>query len=86
MYIKREYYLETIRKYYDSNLIKVLTGVRRSGKSVLLSQIRDEILYLDKANQDHIIYINLEDFKFASLKNGECAESCVNDSRKTFAF
>lgn len=90
MYIKREYYLETIRRYYDSNLIKVLTGVRRSGKSVLLSQIRDEILYLDKANQDHIIYINLEDFKFASLKNANRLNTYINrlikDDKKYFIF
>ena len=36
MYILRKQYLEEIRKYYDSNLIKVLTGIRRVGKSVLL--------------------------------------------------
>lgn len=90
MYIKREYYLETIRRYYDSNLIKVFTGVRRSGKSVLLSQIRDEILYLDKANQDHIIYINLEDFKFVSLKNANKLNAYINklikDDKKYFIF
>lgn len=90
MYIKREYYLETIRRYYDSNLIKVLNGVRRSGKSVLLSQIRDEILYLDKANQDHIIYINLEDFKFVSLNNANRLNTYINrlikDDKKYFIF
>ena len=43
MFIKRKKYLDEIRKYYDSNLIKVITGIRRCGKSVLLSQIQDEI-------------------------------------------
>lgn len=90
MYIKREYYLKTIRRYYDSNLIKVLTGVRRCGKSVLLSQIRDEILHLAKADQDHIIYINLEDFKFTSLKNADRLNTYINklikDDEKYFIF
>lgn len=41
--IKRELYLSQIRKYYELDLIKVLTGVRRCGKSVILKQIIDEI-------------------------------------------
>ena len=40
----REKYLAKIRDYYDVDLIKVITGIRRCGKSVLLSQIRDEII------------------------------------------
>ncbi len=78
MYIKREYYLEIIRRYYDSNLIKVLSGVRRCGKSDLLSQIKDEILYLSKANEERIIFINLEDFKFVSLNNANKLNSYIN--------
>ena len=42
MLIKRTKYLKHIRKFYDSNLIKVLTGIRRCGKSVLLEQIKQE--------------------------------------------
>lgn len=41
--IKRELYLSQILKYYELDLIKVLTGVRRWGKSVILKQIIDEI-------------------------------------------
>ena len=37
--IKREMYLKKIRDLYDSELIKIIVGVRRSGKSVLLLQI-----------------------------------------------
>ena len=44
MILKREIYLEQIRPYYDSDIIKVITGVRRSGKSVLLEAIRDELI------------------------------------------
>ena len=67
MNIKREGYLEHIRKFYDSNLIKVITGVRRAGKSILLEQIRDEIKEKLSKDVDHIIYINFEDINNESL-------------------
>ena len=61
--IKREMYLKKIRGLYDSELIKIIVGVRRSGKSVLLKQIIDELL--EKGIQDdHIIYINFEDYDY----------------------
>lgn len=63
--IKREIYLSVLRKYYDIDLIKVLTGVRRCGKSFLLRQIMDELLERNPA--DHILYLNFEDFKYAEL-------------------
>ncbi len=44
MLIKRNQYLEHIKRFYDSNLIKALTGVRRCGKSVLLNQIKEELI------------------------------------------
>lgn len=69
--IKRERYLNHIREYYDSNLIKVITGIRRCGKSVLLSQIEDEIKEGFALNDKHIIYINFEDLKFAKLNTSE---------------
>ena len=61
--IKREMYLKKIRGLYDSELIKIIVGVRRSGKSVLLKQIIDELL--EKGIQeDHIVYINFEDYDY----------------------
>ena len=55
--IKREEYLKRIRGFYDQDLIKVITGIRRSGKSTLLKQIIDELK--DKGvKQERIIYIN----------------------------
>ena len=39
----RERYLKLIRPFYDQELIKVLIGIRRSGKSVILKQIIDEL-------------------------------------------
>lgn len=55
--IKREKYLKEIRPFYDSDLIKIITGIRRCGKSVILQQIYDEI----KKETSNIIYLDFED-------------------------
>ncbi|MCL1819608.1 MAG: ATP-binding protein [Oscillospiraceae bacterium] len=51
----RENYLSKIRPFIGKDIIKVLTGIRRGGKSVLLQQIRDEI------NSPNTVYLNFED-------------------------
>lgn len=61
--IKREMYLKKLRDSYDSELIKIIVGVRRSGKSVLLTQIMDELIERG-IKEDHIIYINFEDYDY----------------------
>ena len=63
MRLKRETYLEQIRPYYDSDIIKVITGVRRCGKSILLDTIRDELIEKGIPG-DNIIYLNLEDMDY----------------------
>ena len=55
--IKREKYIEPVRGFYDSDLIKIITGVRRCGKSVILEQIMEEI----KHETDNVIYLDFED-------------------------
>ncbi len=57
--IKREFYLSQIRPFYDSDLIKVITGVRRCGKSVILNAIKDEIA----ERSDNVIYLNFEELE-----------------------
>ena len=66
--IKRERYLKSIRPFYEQDLIKVITGIRRSGKSVLLSQIMDEIRE-KKIPEERIIYINFEYEDYDFIKN-----------------
>ncbi len=51
--------LKKIRPFYESELIKVLIGLRRSGKSVLLQQIMEE-LRQSGVKENQIIYINFE--------------------------
>ena len=70
MFIKRERYLAKIRPFYDVDLIKVLTGVRRCGKSVLLSQIEEELRSIGY-NEEHIIKVNFEDLQFEKIRNAE---------------
>lgn len=67
MRLKRETYLQQIRPYYEVDLIKVITGVRRAGKSVLLNTIQEEIME-NGVTADHIIYINLEDMDYEYIQ------------------
>lgn len=54
--IIREKYLSRIRPFYESDLVKVIVGIRRSGKSVILNQVMDEI----RQKTNNILYLNFE--------------------------
>ena len=68
--ILRKTYLDRIIPLIDKNLIKVLTGVRRSGKTVLLQQI-GEYLVANGRSKDNIVYINFESKANAKFKNAD---------------
>ena len=53
--IKRELYMKRIRPFIGSDLVKVMTGIRRCGKSVMLELIKDE---LKASGVDSSIYLN----------------------------
>ena len=55
--LTRESYLSKIRGFYNSDLVKILVGIRRCGKSVILQQIIKE-LKDDGVEEDHIIDVN----------------------------
>jgi len=75
-YISRLGYIERIKPFIGKNLIKVISGQRRVGKSFLLFQLMDIIRKNDpKAN---IIYINKEHFDFDKIKNYKNLVSYVN--------
>lgn len=89
MRLKRETYLEQIRPYYESDIIKVITGVRRAGKSILLDTIKDELIE-NGVCENHIIYLNLEDLDYdyivdASDLNREI-KSRIDDNGKYYIF
>ena len=66
--IIREIYLSKIRPFYDQDLIKVIMGIRRCGKSVLLLQIINE-LKEKQIEEKQIIYINFENEDYSFIKN-----------------
>lgn len=79
--LKRELYLSKIRGFYNSDLIKILVGIRRCGKSVILSQIIDEIK--EKGiKDDHIIYINFEFIEYEELQDYKKLNKYIKDRIK----
>lgn len=86
----RERYLKKIRPFYNQELIKVLIGIRRSGKSVILTQIIDE-LKNEGIDDEHIIYINFEDFDYEEYTepkklNNYIKEKIIDDSKYYIFF
>lgn len=87
--IIRERYLKEIRKFYDQDLIKVIIGIRRCGKSVLMKQIIDE-LKTKGIDEEHIIYINFEDYDYDiytdSHKFHDFVKAKIKDNKKYYLF
>lgn len=65
----------------DIEFIKVITGVRRSGKSTLLLMFKDYLLN-NHVNEDNIIYINFESAKYDDIKNYKDLYNYVKDKIK----
>lgn len=81
LYIKRERYLRKIRPFYGVDLIKVLTGVRRCGKSILLEQIEEELI-VNGFDSTHIIRINFEDLEYEKIRTAEKLNNYVKKQIK----
>ncbi|EQC0722179.1 ATP-binding protein [Listeria monocytogenes] len=67
---KRPHYLKQLIQFKDSDFIKVITGVRRSGKSVLL-MLYKEYLLQEGIHENHIIHINFESFEYQTITTEE---------------
>ena len=87
--ITRDVYLEKIRPFYHMDLIKVITGIRRCGKSVLLMQIMQELI-AEGTKENHIIYINFEDYDYSFIRTGmdlhEYIKEKIEDEDKYYIF
>ena len=68
--LKRDEYIKKIVPFIDKDVIKVLTGIRRSGKSVMLKLLMEELKNRG-INEKQFIYINFENLKYRNLKNYE---------------
>jgi predicted AAA+ superfamily ATPase len=66
--IERKQYMQTLRNLKDQNIIKVITGVRRCGKSTLLQMFADELLQ-NSVEQAQIQFLNFEDPDIYTLGN-----------------
>lgn len=87
--IKRTMYLQRIRPFYESEMVKVITGIRRCGKSILMKQIIEE-LKDNHIDPHHIIYINFEDYRYRKLCNPDnlyqYIEEEIIDEQKYYLF
>ncbi len=88
--IKRELLLEKIKDYKDKDIIKIITGIRRSGKSYLLFEIYYNYLIENGIDKQHIILINLESKKNEYLRDANnlynYIEKNIIDDKKYYIF
>ena len=78
----REKYLSKIRPFYESDIIKVITGIRRCGKSFILKSIMNE-LEEDGFSSEDIVYVPLDMRGFKTIKTPEQLEKRIEDSLKS---
>lgn len=88
--ILRTKYLNKIRPFIDKPVIKVVSGIRRCGKSTLLKQVKEEI-QSHGVKEKQIVYINKELFEFDSIRNYRDLHNFVSNktkshSQKTYLF
>ena len=74
---KRQYYIDKIKGFYNSDLIKVISGIRRCGKSCFLLSVMEDLEKSGVAEKD-IIYLNLDKRGFTNIKTPEALESALN--------
>lgn len=83
--IKRALYMNQIRSFIDKPFIKVLTGIRRSGKSAILMMLKEELLERGVGGEN-IIYINFESMEYSDIEDAKMLykfikEKIVNKDR-----
>jgi len=78
--IERKVYLKKIKPYIGKQIIKVLVGARRVGKTVILHQLSEYVKKKDP--QANIVFINKEYYEFKDIKNNEDLYSYVNSNLK----
>ncbi len=78
---KREMYMSHIHPFIGSELIKVMTGIRCCGKSVMLELIKEE-LTASGAAPSQFISINFEDMSYAHLQNAQALHAEIRQGRQ----
>ncbi|MCO5248794.1 MAG: ATP-binding protein [Chitinophagales bacterium] len=80
--IARSIYIDKIKDFIDKPPIKVITGIRRSGKSIVLSLLKDELLKR-AIQKSHIIYLNLESLANIELTEAKALYNHIKNKIKT---
>lgn len=88
--IKRQTYMKRIRPFIGNELIKVMTGIRRAGKSVMLELIKEELI-ASGVSAKNFISINFEDLRYTDLLNAmalheEILKRAANLNGKVYLF
>ena len=87
--IIRNFYLQKLRNLKDTNLIKVITGVRRSGKSTLMQTFKNEIIQ-NGVSIENVIYINFEERKNLQFNKWEVLYDdiikVISNENKSYVF
>lgn len=91
MIMKRDFYLNKLISKKDNGFIKIITGIRRCGKSYLLFHLYDDYLKRIGIDQHHIIKLSLEEFSNVKYRNPIeldtfIREQCSNENEKYYVF
>lgn len=79
-YIFRTKYIEKIKKFIDKPIVKILTGMRRVGKSTILNIIKDQVL--KDVPDENKIYMNFESFEFFDIKDANALKDYLSEKLK----
>lgn len=74
----RKYYIDKIKGFYHSDLIKVITGIRRCGKSCFLLSVIEDLIK-EGINEKDIIYLNLDKRGYTKIKTPEALENAIEE-------
>ena len=79
MIIQRKKYLEKLIRYKDKDIVKIITGIRRCGKSVLLNKIFYKFLLESGIEKNHIIKLSFDMKKWERLRDGNALYEYINE-------
>lgn len=79
-YIFRDRYIEKIKNFIDKPIVKILTGMRRVGKSTILKTIKNDVL--KDIPEENKIYMNFESFEYFEINNASSLKEYLNEKLK----
>lgn len=80
----RKFYISEIERYLNKDIIKVIVGIRRSGKSVLMRQIISHLIHQKQIAKTSILYIDKEDLSFDFLRNYQDLYQYVQEKKPRY--